>query len=69
MVKKKTLIVSGYNLASVATFASEEDRLYFVTQDPAHQELVAFVQGKLGCDILVLDFVDGEAHAVRAEDC
>ncbi|KAH8884982.1 hypothetical protein GQ53DRAFT_751613 [Thozetella sp. PMI_491] len=60
----------GFNLASVTTFASEEDRLYFVKDDEAHQELIAFVSGKLAKDILVLDFITQScASASSQEDC
>ncbi|CAH0051110.1 unnamed protein product [Clonostachys solani] len=60
----------GFNLASILVFESDDDRRYFVKDDPAHQELVAFIKGKLGKDILVLDFADGVGDCTtRAADC
>ncbi|KAK7888190.1 hypothetical protein LTR67_009067 [Exophiala xenobiotica] len=61
---------TGFNLASFITFASDEDRLYFVKEDPAHKELIAFINDKLGKEIMVLDFVDGVAdNSVRVDQC
>lgn len=51
----------GFNVVSVTTFRSNEDREFFVAQDPVHKELVAFVTPKLKKGIMVLDFVSGDA--------
>ena len=58
---------AGYNFASIMSFASEEDRAYFATQDPAHEELKRFLAGKLVKGILVLDFASGTVDG--AVDC
>ena len=63
------ILYVGYNLASVVTFASDADRVYFVKHDPAHRELVEFVTGKLSKDILVLDFIDGLGAMVGSDAC
>jgi hypothetical protein len=52
------------------TFASDEDRIFFVKLDESHQGLKEFLSGKLLGDILVLDFVAGSAtSAANATDC
>lgn len=63
------MLVLGFNLASIFTFRNDDDRLYFVKQDVTHKELVAFVDGKLGKEILVLDFVDGKGESINAGSC
>lgn len=42
-------------------FKTHADLLYFMREEPAHQELKASLAGKLARDVLVVDFVDGEA--------
>lgn len=55
---------------AVITFESDADRLYYVKQDPVHQESIKFLDGKLGKGIAVLDFIDGVADtAVGLDDC
>jgi ribosomal protein S6 len=54
--------LQGYNLVSYFTFASDDDRAFFVKEDEAHQRLIKFLDGKLDKGIMVLDFIDGEAE-------
>ena len=48
----------GLTHGFVAEFASTEDRDYYVTTDPVHQEFVKSVGGVVE-KIAVVDFVDG----------
>lgn len=59
----------GFNLASVIRFRSDDDRRYFVQEDPAHKELVGLVKDRLASGILVLDFIDGGVESVSIADC
>jgi hypothetical protein len=54
--------LQGYNLVSYFTFASDDDRAFFVKEDEAHQRLIKFLDGKLDKGIMVFDFIDGEAE-------
>lgn len=61
---------SGYNFVTVSVFDSEEDRAYYVKQDPSHLELVEFLTDKLVKGPAVLDFVDGLANVnITSQDC
>ncbi|KAI9934755.1 hypothetical protein MW887_000372 [Aspergillus wentii] len=49
---------NGISHAFVSSFASFEDRDYFVKSDPAHIELVQNAKGYLD-KVLVIDFTNG----------
>ncbi|OJJ03948.1 hypothetical protein ASPVEDRAFT_763477 [Aspergillus versicolor CBS 583.65] len=59
----------GFNLASIIRFRTDDDRSYFVKEDPAHKELVGLVKDKLASDILVLDFIDGAVEHIPTTAC
>ena len=54
----------GFNLVCVMAFKTNEDLVYFMKQEPSHQELKALVAGKLAKDVMVVDFVDSDATTV-----
>ena len=43
------------------SFRRDEDRAFFVKEDPAHKELLAVVNGKMEKGVMVVDFVNGDA--------
>ncbi|KAJ5768723.1 hypothetical protein N7520_003282 [Penicillium odoratum] len=59
----------GFNLASIVQFRCEEDRRYFVQEDPAHKELIQLTKDKLASGILVLDFIDDGIDKVPIAEC
>ncbi|KAJ5757389.1 uncharacterized protein N7511_006083 [Penicillium nucicola] len=59
----------GFNLASIVRFKCEDDRRYFVQEDPAHKNLIELVKGKLASGVLVLDFVDACVESVPTSEC
>lgn len=44
---------------SVLTFANDEDRRFFVHQDPAHLKLKGLIMNKMDKTRMILDFVSG----------
>ncbi|KAJ5365237.1 hypothetical protein N7517_008123 [Penicillium concentricum] len=48
---------------------SEEDRRYFVKEDPAHKELILLLKDKVSSGLLVLDFIDGGVENVPITKC
>lgn len=61
---------AGFNLACIMYFKNDEDRKYFVTQDPAHSDLKSFTTPRIKKELLVLDFISGQSNpGYSAEDC
>lgn len=50
---------AGYTHAFVVEFASEEDRKYYVEEDPAHWEFKKSLKGLMP-NVGVMDFTPGE---------
>jgi hypothetical protein len=51
-------------------FKDDQDRQYFVKEDPVHLELKAFTTPRVAKDLLVLDFISGQAEPSHSSaDC
>lgn len=54
----------GYEHSFIATFASEEDRDFYVNDDPAHDAFKQTLAGKLK-EVYVFDFTPGEFETCK----
>jgi hypothetical protein len=58
------MILARFNVVSITAFKTHDHLLYFMKEEPTHQELKASVAGKLAKNVMMLDFVSGDATAV-----
>lgn len=48
-------------------FRTQEDKIYFEKQDPAHIDIIQYMESRLSKEVMIFQFIDGRGEIIAAD--